>query len=376
MTSAASSGTTHVAATDNVAGPHAYRWARGLVLGASLGVTAVAGVANLIPAFDMAPRSMAAGVIFWPVFAAALWWVIGQIPFFARMPRGTKWLAFLWGAVVAAAVAGVLEGPIGSTMSLAGGSAAEWVPAAVAPAIEETSKALGVLVVFLFLRRPFTLVDGFATGAMVGLGFQISEDLNYGGTNAWLAGSDSWAVAVQSLLSRAVTGFTSHWMLTGVFGVGVAYLFVKESAGWGKRVGVLVALGAAAMAMHFLWNSPGPDGFAGTWVVPTVKTLVILVIGLLIMRWSRDDEGIFYTGYLNASDPDVVTGAERVALARGRSRFGARRAEARSGGWAAWRHRGQLQRAQAALAVDLAVGNVQASANAKRRVLELKALPS
>lgn len=374
--SAASAGTPPVEASGHVAGPHAYRWARGILLGASLGITFVAGVANLIPAFAEAPRSMTVGVVFWPVFAAALWWVIGKIPFFARMPRGTKWLAFLWGAVVAGAVAGVLEGPIGPKMALAGGAAAEWVPAAVAPFIEETSKALGVLVVFLFLRRPFTLVDGFATGAMVGLGFQISEDLGYGATNAWLAGSDGWAAIVQSLLPRAVTGVFSHWLLTGVFGVGLAYLFVKKSAGWGKRVGVLVALGAAAMAMHFLWNSPGPDGFAGTWVVPAVKALVILVVGLLVMRWARDDEGIFYTRYLKTLDPEVVTGGERVALARGRSRFGARRVAARSGGWAGWRHQGRLQTAQSALAVDLAVGNAQAAADAQSRVQELKALPS
>lgn len=354
------------------AGKRAYHWALGVILGVAGMTGAALWAGNEYPSLATFPRTVVASLIFWPIFAAAMWWALGKIPFFARLPRGVKWTAFVWGFFIATGMVGMVEATIGNALDMVGPTVGNWVPAVVAPFFEETAKALGVVVVFLYLRRPVTLVDGFAAGAMVGLGFQVNEDLGYGPTDAWSAGSDGWGTIWETLLGRAVTGVvSSHWVLTGVFGVGIAYLFTRTSAGWGRRVGVLVGLAAIAMGCHFLWNSPGPDGFFGTWVLTAAKMAVIAAIGFLIMRWSRDDEGSFYTRYLGGVDRQVVSDTERVTLERGRTRFSARRAASKTCGWSAWRWLARLQRTQAELAVARATGSSQA-VGLTSRIKELK----
>jgi RsiW-degrading membrane proteinase PrsW (M82 family) len=86
--------------------------------------------------------------------------------------------------------------------------ASAWGPALTAPFTEETAKMLGlVLLIGLVpqvLRTPF---DGFITGAFIGLGFQISEDILYGfqGASAHF-GLNQGTLVGQTLVARGWPG--------------------------------------------------------------------------------------------------------------------------------------------------------------------------
>jgi RsiW-degrading membrane proteinase PrsW (M82 family) len=115
--------------------------------------------------------------------------------FLDRRERETSWLfaaAFLWGACIATALAlpfntafflfvdAVIaqEPPIREVL---GPDAAMLLAAPIsAPIAEEIAKALGVLVLFWFLRAEFdNMRDGIVYGALVGVGFNWFEAALY-----------------------------------------------------------------------------------------------------------------------------------------------------------------------------------------------------
>src|SRR5262245_45575647 len=136
-----------------------------------------------------------------------------------------------WGglvAVVAAAPADVaLQHLLAKAFSPA--LAATWGPALAAPTVEEPLKVLGVLAIALATRSQInSVVDGMVYGALVGLGFQVVEDLLYAVNATALAGrGDSVPPVVDTFLLRGfLGGLWSHTLFSAVAGAGVAYLLV------------------------------------------------------------------------------------------------------------------------------------------------------
>ena len=98
-------------------------------------------------------------------------------------PLPTLIVAFLWGAGVSTAISmlvntTVLYAAAESTLSLEG---AFQISAVVsAPLIEETTKGLGVLIIFLIWRRTFNgAVDGLVYASVVAAGFAFAENIGY-----------------------------------------------------------------------------------------------------------------------------------------------------------------------------------------------------
>jgi RsiW-degrading membrane proteinase PrsW (M82 family) len=123
--------------------------------------------------------SILAGIAPMAIYAAALM-------LFDRYEKEPWWLVigvFLWGAIVAAGSALILNTAFGITVFVVTGSeAAATVGAAVfsAPLVEETVKGLAVAAVFLYFRREFdSLLDGVIYGSLVGFGFAAAENINY-----------------------------------------------------------------------------------------------------------------------------------------------------------------------------------------------------
>ncbi len=172
-----------------------------------------------------------------------------------RYEREPAWLlgaAFVWGAVPAIIGSLVLELIVGLPLNaLFNGLTYEVAQAsAIAPIVEESLKALGLLGLLLLFRAEFDdTLDGVVYGALIGFGFAMTENFFYY-LNAF---SDGGAAHLAQLifLRAGVFGFT-HAFFTGVFGAGLGYARGGAAGvkGWSAPI---LALGAA-MGFHALHN--------------------------------------------------------------------------------------------------------------------------
>jgi hypothetical protein len=244
------------------------------------------------------------------------------------------------------------------------GLAAEWGSALAGPTVEEIAKALGIVAIVLVARAQVnSVLDGVVYGSLVGLGFQVVEDVVYAVNAVAVAGrGDQVAPVVATFLLRGfLAGLWSHTLFGALAGAGIGYLAVRTDRPlfWRSTVAVLAVLGA--MAIHFLWNSPllSLGGGAGIFADLFVKGIPPLLVILLLVRGVRHREAGYYMAQLAAlGDRRIATEDELRVLGHGHLRAGARRYAYGRGGVKARRAVRRLQRAQARLAVELSRGAV------------------
>src|SRR5262245_32266838 len=148
---------------------------------------------------------------------------------------------FLWGAAIAAPAAEHVNALLGATAL---------GPAIWAPLVEETAKALGlVLLVALCPDRLRDARSGIAGGALVGLGFALAENIPYHLIAVVQGGTVGLARAV---FVRGVLQGLNHATFTGAFGAGLGLAHRLPS---GTRSAAAPALGfLVAWAQHGVWN--------------------------------------------------------------------------------------------------------------------------
>jgi RsiW-degrading membrane proteinase PrsW (M82 family) len=227
---------------------------------------------------------------------------------------------------------------------------------------EELAKGAGIAVLFLLCRRWFDgPVSGVVVGAMVGLGFNLAESVDY--MSAGDALSQYWARQSVGLMGSHVA-FTA---LAGA-GFGVAGLLADRRS---RRLAIGCGL-AAAIGAHFMndvclgalgraeqsWFTPSPTMF--TLVIQPLTLLVlqgpfVAAYVLLLRRGRRDQaaglarelavEARAGTGAINSAEIPILLDPGR----RFRLRVLAFR---RRGGIGAYRYLGRLQAAQLDLATE------------------------
>ncbi|GAA2513080.1 PrsW family intramembrane metalloprotease [Pilimelia columellifera] len=327
-----------------------------------LGAAKVGGV--LHEAGQRHPTATAAAIIMFAIYAVPFWSLLGALDYLEREPPALTATAFAWGCLVATALAldagTALHDIIAKTISPA--FAVEWGPALAGAAVEEVAKLLGILVIVLIAREHInSVLDGFVYGALVGLGFQIVENMIYATSAVALAGrGDQIDPVVTTFLLRGfLAGLWSHTLFSGLAGLGVGYFVVRTQRSRPTRIAMIGLALLGAWACHALWNSPfWADGFGqgplGILVVLVLKGSPALGMILLVVWSAHSREAAYYLHQLDAlGDRHVITPDELRALGSGRLRAQARRrASARAGHRAARAVRG-LQTAQARLAVAL-----------------------
>ncbi|MFF9866696.1 MULTISPECIES: PrsW family intramembrane metalloprotease [unclassified Streptomyces] len=260
--------------------------------------------------------------------------------------------AFSWGACAAALVA-IIANTFAHrwiATATADPSAADTLGATViAPVVEESAKAAGVLLLFLFRRRDFGgIVDGVVIAGFTATGFAFTENILYLG-NAFgedqqIGTSGFASVTAATFFVRIVMSPFAHplfTVLTGI-GCGIAALTARR-----KRVrrAALPLLGLVlAMGVHALWNGSaalGPWGFYavyGMFMVPAFGLLTWLAI------WTRQRELRTVSGELPAyAAAGWLSPAEPLALSSMRARGLARSYAARSFGPTAARAVGEYE---------------------------------
>jgi hypothetical protein len=208
------------------------------------------------------------------------------------------------------------------------------------------------------------MVDGMVYGAMVGLGYQVMENISYAASAVQTAGAgDRIEPVLGTFIVRGVlAGPWSHTVFTALAGAGIGYAVVRVDRSPAVRVGFAALCLGGAWLCHFGWNSPLlTDGFGlgtpGQLLALLVKGGPVLALALVLAHTARVREGRYYANLLSTlADPRIVTPAELRAISALGGRATMRRVAYARAGAAGDRAARRLQDSQARLAVELSRG--------------------
>jgi RsiW-degrading membrane proteinase PrsW (M82 family) len=336
--------------------------------------------ALLRTAFGAYPTATVTAVALFALYAVPFWLFVDSLDYLEREPPLLQATAFAWGALVATSTAIPGNTAVSNLLAklVSPEFAVAWGPAIAGPTNEELLKTLGIVAIVLIARAQVnSVLDGVVYGALVGLGFQVVEDVIYAVNAVALAGNgDHVAPVVATFFLRGfLAGLWSHTLFSALAGAGIAYLVVRTDRSLAMRSLVAAAALLGAWSCHFVWNSPWlADGFGhgalGVIAALLLKGIPPLLLVLWMVREARNGEAHYYTAYLEGlHDPAVATVAELHALPSGRRRVEARKYAARHVGMRGRKAVGRLQRAQARLAVALSRADPAAIARCRRDVL-------
>jgi RsiW-degrading membrane proteinase PrsW (M82 family) len=246
-------------------------------------------------------------------------------------------LAFFWGAVVAVFIALFFNTTAFSALTLATNEDTSAILTAViaAPLVEESAKGLLVLVVLIATRKHIDgLLDGMLLGALVGLGFAMTENVLYFGQAYW----DGSASSVGSLfVVRSLINGMGHAVWTSFTGAAIGWARSRHGRGVMRAIVPLVGWSAAVLG-HAIWNLCAAlaigilwIGFQQLYLLHDWQALVMagiigglpfsippLLLAFILMMLGREQEErvvhdylpieialgtITYAEYLNVVDP-------------------------------------------------------------------------
>ncbi|WJZ16748.1 hypothetical protein CGUA_00695 [Corynebacterium guangdongense] len=254
-----------------------------LIIAVVLGLPAM--LASLIGAFLVSPVGGAAGVVLGIAYTVVTVLLLRATPFWPPGVTGWWVIASLsWGASVGMLAAGIAGLP--------------WIDLAIAmnwedslasfggAYPEEIGKGVGVAVILLAFRRLNRPWHGLATGALVGLGFEVIENILYGASLATLHVNSDLLGALQTWGLRLVAGAFMHviWTAFAGWGLGQALFTAGRSLPW--RAGVALGWLGVAFALHFGWNYlGGGEAWALVRVVLISVVMYAVFIWLVIRAW-------------------------------------------------------------------------------------------
>jgi RsiW-degrading membrane proteinase PrsW (M82 family) len=202
---------------------------------------------------------------------------------------------FLWGAIIAAGAAYVLNTVMGIGIyaltadevltDIATGSL-------VAPLTEEVLKGFAVLIVFLVFYKEFdSVLDGIIYAGVTALGFAATENVLYLYERGFL--EDGWEGLWFLFFLRVIFGAWNHASYTAFTGIGLAITRLSKSC----LVKTLAPVGGLLIAMfvHFLHNTlsvfvEGVGGLVFVFIVDWLGWLFIIII--ILWATSREKKWI------------------------------------------------------------------------------------
>ena len=304
------------------------------------------------------PVTALLGLAVWTLYALAF---VGLFRFFDLLEQHAPMalaLAFAWGGLGAVRLAAPANAAIQSLAAklVSPEFAATWGPALAGPVTEEFTKLVGVLLLVLIARTQFrTELSVLIVGAMVGLGFQVIENLSYT-VRAALSFplENQWLPVLLNLATRGLlSGLWSHAAYTTVAAYGVAWYLRRTDRSRAMRMGVALLCFALAWAMHFVWNSPlledrFGNGPLGLGLLLFAKGLPVLLATLLVWRAAMREDGAQLQSLAARLVPEreLLRDDEWVHLGSPLARYRARRAAGQAGGRRARKLTARLQREQ------------------------------
>ena len=155
-----------------------------------------------------------------------------------------------------------------------------------APLVEESFKGIAVLAVLVFARDEIdSTLDGLVYGALVGVGFAMTENILYFG-QAYLEGGLGELGTL--VLGRAVVGGFGHPAYTAITGAAIGWSRGRYGRGI-ARVIVPILGWALAVILHVAWNgglvltSVMMAEEAGLLKLVAVQTAIVIVPAVLVL---------------------------------------------------------------------------------------------
>ena len=254
-----------------------------IVLFALIAVAGVVGAVIISLSADD-PAGSALSILFavipLPLLLFVYWWLDRYEP----EPRRYKFAAFVWGGVIAIAIALALELWIQEAWHLSDKQMASFV----APLAEEPAKCLFLALTFVRARR---VIDGFLDGliyaGIVGLGFAFIENIGYyassylGSPDIQVAGAEG---VTTTFVVRGLFSPFAHPLFTSAFGIAIGLAAGRRS----KTLKVLICLvGVLASAgLHAVWNGSlsygGGAGFVLAYLALGVVLVALAVLAIIV----------------------------------------------------------------------------------------------
>ena len=221
------------------------------------------------------------------IVIALVWW----LDRYDREPLHLVAAVFLWGASVAPTVSiitvAALERMLAGSIPVA---SLELIGISFfSPVVEESIKAIGVVLIVLFTDKFDNPTDGLVYGTAVGLGFAVTENIVF----ALGAISEPGEIAILILVGgRTLLSAGVHALSSAAFGglLGHAVLSRKRAA----RLGWLFAGLALAFGLHSAWNTAllyvgpfSPGGALRGWLAVLPLLYVVYVIILMAFLHSE-----------------------------------------------------------------------------------------
>jgi RsiW-degrading membrane proteinase PrsW (M82 family) len=172
---------------------------------------------------------------------------------YEREPGHLLLVAFFWGAMIAAFLSFTVNDFFHVWVTGIVGEERDRLltPVLAAPIIEEVSKALALLILILFWHEEFdNVTDGIVYGALVGVGFAMTENIGYFMLAAVQGGMSG---LIQSVYLRSFLGGLNHAAFTGAVGAGFGY--ARETLSARTRILAPVAGLFGAILQHIAWNA-------------------------------------------------------------------------------------------------------------------------
>jgi RsiW-degrading membrane proteinase PrsW (M82 family) len=151
-------------------------------------------------------------------------WIIYLLDRFEKEPKILLGGVFLWGAVIAAGAALVINSSLAFSIFVltnSEGAADLATGSLVAPIVEEIAKGLALVLVFAVARQEFdSILDGVIYASIVALGFAASENTLYIYRDGYQAGGYSGLLGM--VFVRVVLVGWPHPFYPAFFGIGLA----------------------------------------------------------------------------------------------------------------------------------------------------------
>ncbi|MFI5743085.1 PrsW family intramembrane metalloprotease [Streptomyces anulatus] len=314
-------------------------------------------LSNFYAGYRVVPTAVVLATLVWTLYALPFLLFFRSLDLFEQHPPLGFAMAFAWGGFAACYLAIPVNAAVQSLSSKLIGPqfTKEWGPALAGPINEETLKILGVILLIMIARTQFrTILSVVVLGAMIGLGFQIVEDLLYSLNTAiqFPYTNQAAPVGLMLLVRGVFSGIWSHALYTSVAAFGIGYFVTRRHKPLIQRTAIAIGSFALAWSMHFFWNSPwlqdiGGGGVGGILVLSLVKGIPVLALGYLLWRYAGQEEGTqLRTVADHYIDDDLMTPEERDSLTSLRERRTLRKHMKKAHGRRAARILHRLQRAQ------------------------------
>lgn len=304
---------------------------------AALVAVLLALIVLLLIGFETGPIALLIGLVSATIPVPLYLMLVLWIDRYESEPLWMLATAFFWGALVAVFIAllfNTASSLLVSVMTESMEAGQAFAAVISAPIVEETAKAL-ILFILYFKKDEFDgVVDGIVYAAMAGLGFAMTENIQYYGRAVMEAGGGGLTAV---FILRGTLSPFAHPLFTSMTGIGLGLARQSRSTSVKLIMPVLGLL--TAISMHAIWNGSvvvfGGLGFLFAYLVIMVPAFVIILV-VIFLALRR--EGRVVREFLH---PDVqggrLTKEEYDRLCTIRGRMGASFNAFSRGGVDSWR---------------------------------------